>query len=91
MKDKKVNLYSTLKTFLSTGVMEVEFTKKNGELRKMACTTKMQLIPEDKRPIGESNLPVNEEVIRVYDVNAEGWRSFRVDGVIGFGFKGSNA
>lgn len=91
MKNAKVNLYNTLNTFLSTGVMEVEFTKKDGELRKMSCTTKLDYIPEDKRPLGESVLPHSEEVIRVYDVNAEGWRSFRVANVIKFGFKNGNA
>ena len=63
-------------------VVNVEFIKKNGDTRKMKCTTNLDLIPESKHPKGESSVFSNEEVFRVYDVVNEGWRSFRTDSVV---------
>jgi len=62
----------------------VLFTKVNGEERDMTCTLKMAEVPEQHRP---KTFSFNEEaektsdVIRVFDVNADGWRSFKVDSV----------
>ena len=69
---------------LREGVCRVTFTKKNGETRQMLCTLEMKEIPESKRPIGESTIKPNPEVIRVFDKEKEEWRSFRVDSVISF-------
>lgn len=85
-KNTKANVASTLKTLLAAYVMEVEFTKQNGENRVMVCTTKNDKIPEEMQPKGESKVPVNEEVIRVFDIESQGWRSFRVDSIKKFAF-----
>jgi len=75
-------MYKHIKEMLQNGqVIYVEFTKKNGETRKMNCTTNLDLIPESEHPSEDRASYVNEEVVRVYDINAEGWRSFRVDSV----------
>jgi hypothetical protein len=48
----------------------------------MKCTTDLKNIPEEEYPQEGSNFTYNtEETVRVYDVEAEGWRSFRVDSV----------
>tara|TARA_R110000765_G_scaffold418254_2_gene521592 strand:+ start:1097 stop:1336 length:240 start_codon:yes stop_codon:yes gene_type:complete len=73
-----------LKALLQEGIVEVEFTKVNGDLRKMVCTTDYDIIPDDKHPIDASVKVVNESLIRVYDTEAKGWRSFRADSVITF-------
>lgn len=62
-------------------IIIVEFTKKNGDLRKMRCTTNLSIIPETEHPSEDSTRIYTEEVIRAYDIDAEGWRSFRVDSV----------
>lgn len=65
----------------------VIFTKMNGEQRDMICTLQEGVVPPAKKdePITQKAVrSVNEEVIPVWDVNAEGWRSFRVDRVISF-------
>lgn len=60
----------------------VEFTKVNGEKRVMTCTRSLDLIPEMQRPKSESKPP--EGYIPVYDLKANGWRSFKDDSVISF-------
>ena len=60
----------------------VIFTKTNGEERDMTCTLVEDTIPDANKP--KVGAEYNQEVIRVWDVNAEGWRSFRVDAVKSF-------
>lgn len=60
----------------------VLFTKVNGEERDMTCTLKMSEVPEDQRPKTFAfDEEVNTDVIRVFDINANGWRSFKVGNV----------
>ena len=65
---------------LREGVVRVSFTKKDGDTRNMRCTLAQDLIPENMQPKGTAG-PVSESVVRVYDVDAEGWRSFVVANV----------
>ena len=69
-------------------VCTVTFTKVNGEKRVMDCTLNMKTIPKEHQPKSDGNLAEGVEatinVIKVYDVKAEGWRSFRVDSVTQF-------
>lgn len=71
--------YQTVKESLKKNVLEVTFEKLNGEERIMTCTLMESKIPESMKPKGSSNHKENKDVISVYDLNAEGWRSFRVD------------
>lgn len=81
----EVNMtYQEYKTILANGVHTVYFTKVNGEERKMNCTLNVEYIPEDMRPSSNSQIKENTEVVRVYDVDASGWRSFRIDAVSKF-------
>lgn len=61
-------------------VCVVKFTKVNGESREMACTLNENAIPDTMKPKA-SPTAWPEEVIRVFDVNKSGWRSFKVDSV----------
>jgi|TARA_R110001606_G_scaffold279472_1_gene427961 hypothetical protein len=72
-----------IKHILGRGdILIVEFTKKNGEKRKMKCTTSLDRIPDSEHPQEGSTFTYNtEKSLRVYDIEAEGWRSFRVDSV----------
>jgi hypothetical protein len=47
----------------------------------MNCTTNLDYIPESEHPTEDRANYINEEVIRAYDIDVEGWRSFRVDSV----------
>ena len=64
----------------------VIFTKLNGEERNMICTLKDDVIPKaTKDPITQKKVrDLNEEVLAVWDVNKEGWRSFRISNVVSF-------
>lgn len=70
---------------LRESVATVVFTKANGETRTMRCTLNMGMIPTEMVPNTDGNVKkVNEEVIKVYDLDKEAWRSFRVDSVESF-------
>lgn len=77
-----------MKTLLSESVCEVGFMKMNGEFRLMKCTTSSKFIPEQSLPKETTDDGPSyawpENVVRVYDVTAEGWRSFRVENVTSF-------
>ena len=66
---------------LSPEVM-VEFTKKDGTVRNMLCTRDSQLIPAKHTPSSaESKVKENLDVLRVFDLQKQEWRSFRIDSV----------
>lgn len=75
-----------LKTQLSEGdkPIVVSFLKKDGDLRVMKCTQNLELIPPSCWPKDTTEKKANETSIRVYDVNAVGWRSFLVNNIVNF-------
>jgi len=70
---------------LRAGTCRVVFEKLNGEMRDMTCTLKQDEIPGHHQP----KTAIDEEegvlktitALKVFDVNADGWRSFRVENV----------
>jgi WYL_2, Sm-like SH3 beta-barrel fold len=60
-------------------VVELTFIKKDGTERVMYCTLKEDLLPVIEAKEETKERKVNEDVLAVYDVDAEGWRSFRWD------------
>ena len=67
---------------LREGICRVIFTKQNGEERKMLCTLDMSGIPAEDVPKTDGNkTATSTESVRVYDLEKEAWRSFRVDSV----------
>lgn len=81
MKDQLLN-------DLLHNVVNVEFTKVNGEYRKMKCTLKSEYLP---KPVNE-DVSINEfkesttekTSCPVWDIDANGWRSFKWDNVMEF-------
>ena len=78
-----------LTRYLYEGHVTVVFTKKDGSERTMTCTKQLALIPQEKHP---KTTVVNEalvvtaiktprehdpELITVFDVEKQDWRSFR--------------
>lgn len=76
--------YEETMDFLKKNIVEVEFTKVDGTVRKMQCTLmKDKIPPATKDPISQEKVrTVNENVVAVWDIEKEGWRSFRLDSVI---------
>lgn len=68
-----------LSTLLRERVLKITFLKLDGDQRVMSCTKSWNLIPETKRPT--SARESKPGTINVWDVNADGWRSFRYDRV----------
>jgi hypothetical protein len=64
-------------------ILEVTFTKVNGDERIMNCTLIENVVPSSTTVIKEDapERKVNQDIMSVWDVDAKGWRSFRVDNV----------
>lgn len=74
--------YEEVMTRLRTGVAKVTFMKVDGTKRVMECTLEPSYLPEEFR----NRAPVLTETagnhISVWDVQASGWRSFRLDSIL---------
>ena len=69
---------------LQKHVCEVVFEKLNGEMRKMVCTLRAEDLPPPTKedPLTTKKVrKINEEVLPSWDVNKNGFRSFRMDKV----------
>lgn len=62
---------------LKDKILLVTFTKVNGDKREMLCTLREDMIPK----ISGKSKP-QEGVTTVFDLENQGWRSFRTDSVI---------
>jgi len=77
-----------VKSLLNKQEITVSFTKADGTDRDMRCTLNWELIPAQPTTgsvdgiVKESRAPRKEAdpaVIKVYDLEAQAWRSFRMD------------
>lgn len=67
---------------LKERVLEVTFIKLNGDRRVMTCTLLPEFLPAAKSddPLSQKRIrEINPEVVSVWDLNANGWRSFRYE------------
>ena len=78
VEDKFVR--SELQTQLQTEVLEITFTKVNGDKRVMNCTLMEGILPSNTTE-NKTDKKVNEDILSVWDVDANGWRSFRMNTV----------
>ena len=70
-----------LKSILNDGIATITFTKTDGTERVMKCTLDRKMVPEPK-VVHESRLrSISPDVLPVYDIEAQGWRSFRWDSI----------
>lgn len=79
-----------LRKKLNTQTLEVTFRKVNGDIRVMTCTTNLDAVPPSMWPskkIDESAEPKYGTQLRVFDINAQGWRSFKFENVISYHIK----
>jgi hypothetical protein len=69
---------------LRNGIYRVTFKKINGEVREMPCTLMESAIPERFRPKSEGREPTakEQENLRVFALESDGWRSFKVANVV---------
>jgi hypothetical protein len=76
-----------LKQILQDNVMSVVFTKVDGSERTMNCTLIPEYVPQkpvvERQQLLTESLPRAEspDTLAVWDVDANGWRSFRLDSI----------
>ena len=74
-----------LKQALLDDVVEVLFVKKDGTERRMVCTLKPDLLPAQTDLEEQVQKKAsNPDILAVWDLENQGWRSFRYDSIIGF-------
>ena len=66
---------------LRSGIVEVNFTKVNGEVRTMKSTLKEDLLPQQIDLEESISKKKNDNVIAISEVDLKSWRSFRIDSV----------
>lgn len=69
---------------LRNSIIEVTFTKVNGDQRIMRCTLMPKYLPKSYLEEKEQETNFHNEnpnVIAAWDVQKKGWRSFRMDSV----------
>lgn len=74
----------SLTEMLHKGECQINFTKINGEQREMYCTLDPKLIPVDKMAktaSDEGKKSINENVLNVWSLDKNDWRSFRISNV----------
>ena len=74
-----------LRNELSKSPLTVIFEKANGEIREMRCTTNLDLVPPSEWPdekLTEQLADSSATTYRVYDLDKQGWRSFKLDSLI---------
>ena len=81
VEDKFVR--SELQTQLQSEILEVTFTKVNGDKRVMNCTLMEEILPSNptEEAKKDTKKKVNEDILSVWDIDANGWRSFRVKNI----------
>jgi hypothetical protein len=81
LKKMSENLYTKeyLRERLQSGIVRITFDKVNGDRRIMTCTLQEQYLPP---PSPEEKRPEPKDSLAVWDLTANGWRSFRLDKII---------
>lgn len=74
---------------LEQGPAEVRFIKSDGTIREMKCTTKSDLITFYEKKTDRVKA-INLEIIPVFDLEKNEWRSFKVDQVLSVSFVGTS-
>lgn len=69
---------------LRNNILEVTFTKVDGEQRIMPCTLRPEMLPVREQGEAAASSP-NRSVIRAFAIDKQAWRSFRVDSVLSIG------
>jgi hypothetical protein len=66
---------------LKVGPLTVTFNKKDGAERVMTCSLQPELLPPVTVKESTTSKKENINTISVYDLNAQGWRSFIIKNV----------
>ena len=70
-----------LKTLIATRPQTVTFQKIDGSIRELVCTLNMEYINKRWTASGGGS-PEPDNIVRVWDLENDGWRCFKVDMII---------
>lgn len=73
--------YNEIVNQLRDSVLTVTFTKVDGTNRVMRCTLMQSYLPEEFKSRAPMLTETAPQTVSVWDVDAGGWRSFRLDTV----------
>ena len=76
---------SEITKLLRESVQAVEFVKADGSTRHMRCTLMEAYLPNNDdltKTVSKSATKSNPDVVACWDLDAKGWRSFRIDSVV---------
>ena len=82
MDTEMQHLSEILKKKLHENILKITFEKKDGTVRNMLCTLKSEHIPQQDSSNKGTKKKENPDVLAVFDVEKNAWRSFRIDSVI---------
>ena len=71
----------SLREYLREGTVIVTFTKMNGDTRNMKCTTNSEIMPQMESTTRTSKRTVPDDMLVVWDLESQGWRSFHFNQV----------
>jgi hypothetical protein len=70
----------SIRSLLKDNILEVVFIKTDGSVREMKCTLQERFVEAyDKKT--DKVKPENDSIISVWDLDNNGWRSFKLDSV----------
>jgi len=72
-----------LKQLLSKKILRVKFKKKDQTEREMKCTLRADIIPVYEKKTDKVK-KTNENVLAVWDLDKDGFRSFKLDSLIDY-------
>jgi hypothetical protein len=83
-----MNTKEELTKLLREGAVNVKFKKKDNTIREMLCTLSSDYLPKSDLEVKEKKAKkVNEDILPVWDLKKEAWRSFRLDSIVDY-YKG---
>ncbi len=81
VENSQTDKINEFKKLLHSGIVEFKYTKKNGEVRDARGTLSIDVMGKENEPKGGGK-EYPENVVRYYDLNSEGWRSFVFENLI---------
>lgn len=83
MENQVIDLAKELKQELRKREVKFSYWKKDGSIREAKGTLNSEIYGKDNEPTGTGR-PVPENQVRYYDLDAQGWRSFLAENLIGW-------
>lgn len=70
----------SIRSLLKNDVLEVVFIKTDGSVREMRCTLQEKVVEAYEKKTDKVK-PENDSVVSVWDLDNNGWRSFKIDSI----------